>query len=816
MMSERRAHSKRFRILSVAAALIVAMTFLAATGLFFFTRSTLPPNSQTFSAPSLAEAVTVIRDQHWVPHIYAQNLPDAFFALGFVHAQDRMWQMESLRRFASGRLAEIFGPEAVDSDRWMRTLRLSQLVEAEAAALSTDARTALESYTSGINEWLANRSETLPPEFFLFHHEPEPWEPAHSLFWLKVMAMSLAGNYREELLKARLQHTLTPGQLADLWPSLPEEPTSLDHIPSTIELGGTVSVVNAIAPLLSPTPFGASNAWAVSGEHTSTGGPLLANDPHLTLQVPTQWYLAHVVTPDVEFAGATAPGFPFLILGQNRHMAWGVTGPGADVEDLIIERLTSEHKRDRNPAEGDTVARTVDSIVVRGQADEALEIQQTRNGPIISGLLNPDWDSLLPAHDNADETQPPAFALSLAATYLQPNDRTAEAAFRTTIASTRQDFLSALDDFHSPLVNCVFADQAGTIGLRLVGRLPIRRTNDGFGPIINATAEPGWLGFVPTTELPQTLNPAEGRVVNANNRNVPAGYPWYISSGWGLGLRAQRINDLLEQNQPLTLDRMTAIQLDVISPAAIRLLPLMLAGLPDDIADDTEGEQIREGLRTWSGDMSTGAWQPTLFATWWRAFDEAVLADELRPAFPEYQRPRPRLTEHVLLGGGQWCDDVTTPGHESCSEQLRRSFDRARSVLAERLGGTHTQWLWSRVHIARFKNRIIDAIPIVGRFFSLAFPTNGGWDTINRGAYAVANDAEPFAHVHGAGYRAVYDLSRPEGSRFMSATGQSGNPLSRHYTDLAPQWRDGQWIELFKKRSEVEREPSATITFHAR
>ncbi|MCP5365111.1 MAG: penicillin acylase family protein [Hyphomicrobiales bacterium] len=807
MRPERRRLWTRFRSVKVAAVLIVAMACLAAAGLFLFTRLSLPPKSQTISDATLTETVTILRDRHWVPHIYAENLPDAFFALGFVHAQDRMWQMESMRRFASGRLAEIFGPEAVASDRWMRTLGLKELVEAEVAALSKDARTALDAYTSGVNTWLKHRAEILPPEFYLFRYRPEPWESAHSLYWLKVMAMSLAGNYREELLKARLQHTLTPEQLADLWPGLSETPPLSVHAPPPIKVESTASGANAVDPFLSATRFGASNAWAVSGRLTSTGRPLLANDPHLSLQIPSQWYLAHVVTPDAAFAGATAPGFPFLILGQNRHIAWGVTGPEADVEDLIIERLTPDSEAVPGTTAPESADLSVESIVVRGQENEALEIQRTSNGPIISKLLDLDWGSLLPGR----ETAPDTFAVSLAATYLQPDDRTAEAAFQTTIASSKQEFLSALDNFHSPLVNCIFADLGGTIGLRLAGRLPIRRTNDGFGPIMAAKGEAEWLGFVPTHWLPQTLDPAEDWVINANNRNVPAGFPWYASSGWGLGLRAARIEALLRQDQPLSLDRMTAVQLDVVSPAALRLLPLMLAGLPDDIAD----EQTVEGLRAWSGTMSAEAWQPTVFAAWWRAFDEAVFADELGPAFAEFQRPRPRLTENVLLGGGQWCDDVTTPDQERCGDQLLKSFRRATSFLSERLGGPHTQWRWGRVHIARFRNRIIDEIPLVGRYFGLAFPTDGGWDTINRGAYAVANGAEPFAHVHGAGYRAVYDLASPERSRFMIATGQSGNPLSRYYTDLAPPWRDGQWIELFRQRRDVERGASANVTFLA-
>ena len=349
----------------------------------------LPSYDGAETVTGLDAPVEIVRDANAIPHIYARSPRDSAFAMGYVHAQDRLWQLEMQRRIGSARLAEVVGEPGLETDRFLRTLGLYRVAERNFEALSPEVQAIYEAYAAGVNAWLETRSGLLPLEFQLLGHEPEPWRPADSLVWLKIMAWDLGGNFRDELLRARLADTLDAGQMRDLWAQHPDDPAPGPHaVP-----GATVSARIDYGALIASTPgvrasgLG-SNSWAVSGDHTASGKPLLANDPHLRLEIPGVWYLAHVSTPEFEIAGATLPGLPFPLLGRNRHFAWGFTNTGSDVQDLFIERIDPGDPSRYLAPEGSLAFEVrTETIAVSSEDTVELVVRETRHGPVISDVV---------------------------------------------------------------------------------------------------------------------------------------------------------------------------------------------------------------------------------------------------------------------------------------------------------------------------------------------------------------------------------------------------------------------------------------------
>ncbi len=769
----------------VRASVALAILVVVAAGGYGWLRSSLPAAGNSVPIAGLGDAVEVLRDAFGVPHIFARSFEDAAAALGYVHAQDRLWQMESMRRLGAGRLSEIVGPRAVETDRLLRTLGLYRLAERQIEQLSPELLRVLAAYAAGVNAHLDRHGGALPPEFLLLRRHPEPWRVADTLVWGKLMAWRLSTNRHDELLRARLARRLTERQIAELWPPYPPDaPTTLG---AAAELARTLPL-DRLALIDPPGPEarqGASNALVLSGTRTTTGKPILVNDPHLPLAAPGTWYLARIDTPELRLAGATAAGAPLVLFGHNGRIAWGFTAGGGDVEDLFIERPDPSSAGRYLTPEGPRPFAVRDEIVrVRGADDVPLRIRETRHGPVVSDVLA--------APEGAETTD----LLAPSAPYLIAEDGTADALFRLNAATGWDDVVAAVRRFHSSHQNLVYADVEGTIGFLSVGRIPIRRQGRGRVPASGWTGEFDWQGFVPADSLPRLLNPASGVIVNANNGIVPEGFPWYLGEDWEDGFRAQRLLDLATARGRHSLDTAAEIPLDTLSLMARRLLPLMLAALPAEARDN----DALELLRAWSGRMDRGRPEPLIFLAWLRAFNEAVYADELGPDFEAYWGQRARFITFVLTEGRTWCDDVTTPRREDCGGRLAVALDRALAMLRDRLGPDPKVWRWGDVHRALFHHRLFDAVPLVRHLANREIATDGGYHTLNRGAMRLGDRDRPFAHVHGAGFRAVYDLADLARSRFAVALGQSGNPLSPHYDDQLERWRDGAWMELGAER----------------
>ena len=749
---------------------VLALGVLGVAGWFM---TSLPTTEGRLALAGLSAPVAVTRDRLGVPRIRAANWPDAYRALGFVHAQDRLWQMEAMRRFGAGRLSELVGEHGLASDRWSRTLGLYRLAEAQVALVSADTRAALEAYAAGVNAFMDGRRGMLAPEFALLGHRPEPWRPADSLVWGRLMGTQLGGNWRGELLRARLARRMPVARVEELWPPPPGP-------------GDAAGLADIAATLMPPAPTGvpgASNVWALAPARTATGGAILANDPHLGFSAPILWYLAVLETPEGRLAGATVPGVPFTVLGHNGRVAWGLTNAHTDIEDLVVERL-AQNDSYLTPDGPQPFRRRSERIAVRGGAAVDLRVRESRHGPVVSDLKA----SLV-----KDMGVGKGHAVALQATYLRPHDLTPEALYRMNHARDAAAFAAALRHFHSPQQNVVFADRAGTIRMMSPGRLPLRSHGRGRWPLSGWDGRATWRGFADFGDLPSLADPPDGVLVNANEPPPAAAGALDMATDAVPTFRARRIAEGLAAQGAGTVAASAALQVDAVSLMARDLLPLMLDFRPAT-ADETWAAQA---LGAWDHAMDAGRAEPLVFAAWLRELNRAIYADELGPLFGAYFGYRPLFVARVLRRLPHWCDDVTTKDRtETCDDLRRTALARALAWLAERYGDDRRAWRWGEAHAARFGHPLFRRVPVLDWLTTLEAPVSGGNATLARAGSNIGHAAAPFAAGHGAGYRAVYDLADLARSRFVIATGQSGNPLSAHYGDFLALWRDGRTVTL--------------------
>ncbi len=777
--------------LRVFSALLLVIVLALLAG-YTWLRQSLPQLDGTLSLSGLKAPVDIVRDRYGVPHIYAGSVEDAYFALGFVHAQDRLWQMEMNRRIGSGRLSEVLGPATLDADKFLRTLGVHRAAEATLQHLSAKARRQLDAYAAGVNAYLAQRGGPLPPEFLLTGARPEPWRSADSVAWIKMMAWDLGGNWRNELLRLRLSKRLSAAQIGEFLPPYPgDAPLAIaDYTALYRQLDASKLAALALPGL---SEDGASNNWVIAGSRAASGKPLLANDPHLGLAAPAIWYFAHLSAPGFDVMGATLPGVPAVALGHNRHIAWGFTNTGPDVQDLYIERVDSEG-RVLAPQGWQKLGTHSEVIKVKGQPDVTLTVRSSRHGPLISDVFKP-----------AAEALPQNFALAFAWTALREDDLSMQAAGKFATASNWKEFLAAARDFHSPQQNMVYADTEGNIGFVAPGRVPLRKPeNDikGQAPAPGWDAKYDWDGFIPFEELPQSYNPAAGEIVTANNKIVPDSYRHYLTSEWVLPYRAERIRQLLDATPQHTLQSFERIQADTLSLQVRQILPLLL----QTRTTDAEAQQVLQQLGRWDANMAVAGAEPLIVSAWLRELGRLIYADELGDMFNAEWAHRARFMYEVLAdtgGAGHWCDDVNTPAKETCAELLPRALNLALADLKRRYGDDPKQWHWGDAHYALSEHRPFGRQPLLAKLFDIRMPSPGDTYTVDVGRNTLSDEAAPFASRHGASLRAIYDLADLDKSVYIHSTGQSGNLLSPLYKNFAERWARVEYIPMSMQRSDA-------------
>ncbi|HWS76165.1 MAG TPA: penicillin acylase family protein, partial [Quisquiliibacterium sp.] len=680
---------------------LLALVMLAAGLVVAYRFAGMPQTRGELELAGAHEGFTVVRDTHGIPHVFASRPDDAYFALGLLHAQDRLWQLEMNRRIVAGRLAEVLGPGALETDRFLRTIGVRRNAERVHANLDAATRAALQAYADGVNAGIGlveREPWKLPPEFLVLGVRPEKWSPVDSIGWSTMMAWDLSGNYANELLRFALSQRLDAKQLAELFETEPIGPLpDLASLYEGLDRSHVAQLMNALPP--GHIDGIGSNNWVVDGRHTASGKPLLANDPHLGLNTPALWYFAHLSSPGLDVIGATLPGMPAVVLGRNQRIAWGFTNTGPDTQDLYLERIDpADPQRYRTPEGSAAFERRTELIRVKGAPDVQLEVRETRHGPVISDV-HAQLGRTMQSRKLAER-----YVLAFRWAALTPDDGTMRASFELSRAANWQQFTDALRHFVAPQQNMVYADVDGNVGFIAPGRVPVRKPgNDirGLAPVPGWDARYDWDGFIPYEELPRIWKPASGSVVTANQNILAPGYPHFITAEWTLPYRHDRIVEMLGQKQRHDAASFEAMQSDVASRAMTELLPLLVEARPAT----ESGRAALERIRKWDARMLADAPEPLIATAWVDRLRKLLFEDEVgEELFPlvERQRVRTRAMYKALTVQGQekWCDDVRTQEVERCAQVLDRALDESVQDLRKRYGDDIAAWRWGDAHAA--------------------------------------------------------------------------------------------------------------------
>jgi penicillin amidase len=799
---------------------LVVVLLVVVVGAFgvgvWLVRRSFPVTEGDATLPGLQAETTVVRDESGVPHITASTAEDLFFAQGYVHAQDRFWQMDTWRHIGAGRLSEMFGESQVETDAFLRTLGFERLAEEEYAALPDDIRTYLDAYAAGVNAYLEDRpgGAALSFEYAVLglqngSYEPAPWKPENTLTWAHVMAWDLRSNIEEELDRAFLAEALGPEMAEDLYPTFPADHPLIVEGESASASTGAPPDLSAAFPALeraranvsaaataigAPLPGIGSNSWVVDGTLTSSGLPLLANDPHLGIQLPSIWYEVSLwcepMSPECPFrvGGFSFAGAPGVVIGHNEKIAWGFTNEGPDGMDLFIERT----RGDTYEFEGAWVPLETRTEVIEVAGGDPVEIQirSTAHGPIIS-------DTYEPAADLPD-AQEEGHEVALAWKALEPST-VFQALLGINRASNWEDFRQAAALFDIAPQNLVYADVDGHIGYQATGDIPVRRSGDGRYPVPGWTGEYEWEDSIPFEELPSVLDPASGIIVTANQPLVGDDHPLYLGADFDYGYRAARITDLLSTADALTVEDMTAIQMDEYDASAAVVVPSLL----ELESDDPAVTAMQDALRPWaeSSDpfqMDAHSAGAAAYAALWRHLLMTTF-DELPEDRPADGSSRYFAVIEQLLGDPEnaWWDILSTAPVETADEVLLAAARSAQEELSERLGEDAENWEWGKLHIAPFENQTLGQsgiAPIEALFNRTITGVGGSASIVNATGWAAS---EGYEVLELPSMRMVVDLADFSRSVAIHTTGQSGHAFHRHYFDMAEEWARGETTRPF-------------------
>ena len=815
---------------------LVALIVIGVVGLVIFVYASIdnsfPQTDGEISLDGLDGPVDIYRDQYGIPQIYASTEHDLFFAEGYVHAQDRFWQMDFQRHTGSGRLSELIGSNGADIDTFLRTMGWERVAKQELESMDPQTRSMLESYAEGVNAYLDDHSGTQLSLEYLFlkilnsKYQPSAWEPLNSVTWAKAMAWDLRSNMDEEIERAILLKTLPAERIAELFPDypssapviLPDFSLSTSSRPSS---GVAPTDASAFAPLLNfvnqqtvaldallnndPNADLGSNSWVVTGQLSATGAPLMANDPHLGASIPSIWYQIGLhcqpVGPDCSYeaAGVSFVGVPGIVLGHNNNIAWGFTNMGPDVMDLYVVKVNPGNPN-QYEMNGEWVDMQVvnEEIVVAGGDTIDLPVRITQFGPIISDS----YGDLKDFDQTSGVELPDEYAIALKWTALEPG-KTLQSLFEINRAQNFDEFRAAASDFVVPSQNLLYADVDGNIGYQTPGLIPVRSSGDGRYPSPGWTNEYAWLGYISFDELPYTLNPASGFIVTANNAVVGADYPYQMADIWDYGFRAQRILDIINgSSAPLDIDTYKQMQGDDMNLGALPII----SGLMQVDLDDGHLDELRSMLASWDGKQTLDSAPAALFNAFWKH----LLADAFRDELPEDYWPEAGSGSswYVVMGNllndpqNLWWDDITTDGIETSDDILKRAFADGVAELELKLGKDSATWTWGDLHTITFEHALMSNLPVINSLFNRGpFPVAGGNSIVNATSWG---DSEDYAMSSGVSKRTIMDLSNWENSLQIATVGQSGHAYNPHYVDIAPLWAAVDYLPMHWDRDAIE------------
>ena len=750
------------------------------------------PQSSSIQITGLRERVTVRRDERGIPYIDAKNDEDLYFVQGYITATDRLWQMDLFRRTERGELAEILtaGPNniALQQDKQHRTLGFAQVAEAEVAQASPQSRALLEAYARGVNAYIASLdTKTLPPEFQILQYKPKPWTPADSLLVVKLFFEALSSTWRLDIMREALA-ALPAEKRAALMPETSPFDVLVVGKDTKKQQSATAQFTGSISPVTNETllalardeeiaaqalarvglyaeGLAASNNWVVNGKRTSTGKPLLANDPHLSATAPSIWHMVHLNAPGVRVAGVTAAGLPGVIIGHNDRVAWGFTNVGPDVQDVYIEKFDPVNPRRYLTPSGwrEAEIRHEEIKVRKGFMDSAtetivLDVTVTRHGPIVFEKDNKryalQWTALDPKLGNP------------AATHLMNRAR------------NWKEFSAALNSFTAPTQNIVYADIDGHIGYHAAGVVPIRKSGDGSVPNDGSTDAGEWTSYIPTDKLPTLFDPPSGIIVTANQRIVGNDYPYFLTHSWAQPYRARRILDLLNKKPKLTTDDVRKIQGDVYSFIGVLFARQNVKLLRGQLkTTDTKLAETLDAFEKWDGQINADSRVAPLVIQMRSAFRtrilNAALGEELIKIYG-WNNFEATLDRLMTEQPKEWLPKEFS----SYAELMRACYEDARQALTKTLGEDESKWKWGEMVKVRFQHPLSVA-PLVGSQFTIPpFPQNG-----TGGLAATVNVGAPVS------MRLIANPGDWDNTQHGIALGESGIPSSPHWKDQLDDWR---------------------------
>lgn len=793
-------------LLRIAGGLTLLGAF-AISLIYFFASRSLPEYNKELQTVGISAPVEIVRNNANVPHIFGEQDADVFFGLGYAHAQDRLWQMVTLRRTAQGRLSEVFGASTVQIDRLIRRFDIYTLAVQSVDALDPKTKEMMTAYANGVNARINEvNSQALgrgAPEMFMFSAPVAPWRVADSISIQKVMALQLTDHLQDEVLRARVSLVVPDeNRLSDILPehpgagiaALPEYAALVPGVPKFVQTANAEP--HALSPVNRRGLAGASNAWAAAPARSASGGTLLANDPHLGLSAPGIWYLARMSLSSGGVIGGTIPGIPAILTGRSDSLGWGITSAYVDDQDIFIEELNPENPNEYRTPTGFKEFTSRKSIIqIKDDAPITLTLRWSDNGPILPG-----------SQYDLKTVTPKGHVAAISWTALSPQDTSMNAAISLMYAGSVKEAIAGAESYLSPAQNLTLVD-ADTIAMKTVGAVPRRASlhqSQGRMPSLGWRRENRWQGRLPYSSNPQFIAPVGGILGNTNNKTVDRPFPLHISFNWGDSQRVQRWQRLMQGRQVHTRDSFIEAQLDTVSFTARSLLPLVAADLWYTGETTAEGTRERQRQRAlallaeWNGEMNEHLPEPLIYSAWMRALQTRLIQDELGPLAPEFSHVDALFVERVFRdvdGASVWCDIVQSAPTETCTDVARLALDDALIWIEEKYGSNLESLRWGDAHQATHDHQVLGKLPFLKHFVNIRQSTSGGDNTLQRGKTSGRGD-DPFQNVHAAGYRGVYDFADPDSSVFIISTGQSGHFLSRYYDDMAQLWRRGEYVPM--------------------
>jgi len=777
--------------------LSVAIVIGIATFFFFRyqIRKSFPQTDGTLSVSGLQHSVQVIRDDYGVPRIEAANEHDLMLALGYVHAQDRLWQLDMARRVGEGRLSELFGFETLPFDRMFRIIGLRDIAERIEQKITPESRNRLQWYADGVNAFITVHKGKYPIEFDMLRYDPEPWLPLHSIIIGRLMAWELNLSWWTDLTYGALAERVGLEKALDIFPPFPQNVGPI--VPAdawrkyTALTGGLLKTAHTFAAAWGPAGvLGGSNAWVVAPSKSASGKVILANDTHLQLQSPARWYEVQLHAPGYDVSGMSIPGVPGIVAGRNQHIAWGLTNVMADDADFYIERIdTTNGQQYFYDGEWWPVTVREEEIRIKGDTVVPVIIRSTRHGPIVSDI-----------HTMLKRATYP-YVASMRWTGAEISDQV-EAFNKIDRAANWSEFTKGVSEFAGPGQNFVYGDDQGNIGYWCGAWLPIRGKQSSLLPLPGWDPSAEWKGFVPFNELPHLFNPHEGYIATANNKIVDDSYPYHISDLWEPASRIVRLREVLGGQGTFSVQDFERLQNDMFSHQAKRLMPYVLAACKDSALGVPDELIVRNYLENWNFTFTKEDIATTIYQEFFVKLLENIYRDEMGDSlFHDWVMlgnvPIRVTTELVEEGKSNWFDDVGTDSIETRDLIIRKSLREAIFTLRDSVSTQTKNWRWGDLHTVTLKHPFGLVKPL-DRLFNIGpFPYGGGATTLMSGEHSFN---EPFRVTVGPSFRQIFDFAKPDEWRAILPSGESGQVLHRHYDDQTQLWLNGAYRTVASRR----------------